>query len=129
VPQAVVPRQLPAVVARFAGRASELEALTGFLNQSAAEATLMISAVAGTAGVGKTALAVRWAHQVADRFPDGQLCVDLRGYDPDQPVTAASALARFLRDLESRVPAALQPILPKRRRWPNCPAGCRWPCA
>jgi tetratricopeptide (TPR) repeat protein len=99
VPQAAVPRQLPAVVARFAGRASELAALTGILNQSAAEATLMISAVAGTAGVGKTALAVRWAHQVADRFPDGQLYVDLRGYDPDQPVTAASALARFLRDL------------------------------
>jgi tetratricopeptide (TPR) repeat protein len=98
-PQAAVPRQLPAVVPRFVGRASELATLTGILNQPAAEAAIVISAIAGTAGVGKTALAVRWAHQVADRFPDGQLYVDLRGYDPGQPVIAASALARFLRDL------------------------------
>ena len=59
----------------------------------------MISAIGGTAGVGKTALAVHWAHQVAERFPDGQLYVNLRGYDPDQPMTAAGALARFLRAL------------------------------
>jgi tetratricopeptide (TPR) repeat protein len=98
-PPAAVPRQLPPVVPRFEGRGSELAALTGILNQSAAEATIVISAIAGTAGVGKTALAVRWAHQVASRFPDGQLYADLRGYDPGQPVTAASALARFLRDL------------------------------
>jgi tetratricopeptide (TPR) repeat protein len=98
-PQAAVPRQLPAVVPRFEGRASELAALTDILDQSAAEATIVISAIAGTAGVGKTALAVRWAHQVAARFPDGHLYVDLRGYDLGQPVTAASALARFLRDL------------------------------
>jgi tetratricopeptide (TPR) repeat protein len=49
--------------------------------------------------VGKTALAVHWAHQVADRFPDGQLYVNLRGYDPDQLVPAADALAGFLRAL------------------------------
>jgi tetratricopeptide (TPR) repeat protein len=55
--------------------------------------------VAGTAGVGKTAIAVQWAHQVAGSFPDGQLYVNLRGYDPEQPMTAAEALARFLRDL------------------------------
>ncbi|MGH3155286.1 MAG: NB-ARC domain-containing protein, partial [Streptosporangiaceae bacterium] len=59
----------------------------------------MISAIGGTAGVGKTALAVSWAHQVADRFPDGQLYVNLRGYDPAQPVTASDALAGFLRAL------------------------------
>ena len=59
----------------------------------------MISAIAGTAGVGKTALAVHWAHQVADRFPDGQLYVNLRGYDPGQPMPAADALAGFLRAL------------------------------
>jgi hypothetical protein len=47
--------------------------------------------------VGKTALAVHWAHQVANRFPDGQLYVNLRGYDPGQPMTAAEALASFLR--------------------------------
>ena len=61
--------------------------------------TVVISAIGGTAGVGKTALAVHWAHQVADRFPDGQLYVNLRGYDPDQPVPAADALAGFLRAL------------------------------
>ena len=59
----------------------------------------MISAIGGTAGVGKTALAVHWAHQVAGRFPDGQLYVNLRGYDPGQPVPAADALAGFLRSL------------------------------
>ncbi len=59
----------------------------------------MISAIGGTAGVGKTALAVHWAHQVAERFPDGQLYVNLRGYDPGQPVSAGDALAGFLRAL------------------------------
>ncbi|WP_199836133.1 tetratricopeptide repeat protein [Streptomyces sp. TP-A0356] len=52
--------------------------------------------IAGTAGAGKTSLALRWAHQVRDRFPDGQLYVNLRGYDPGQPVTAQEALHRFL---------------------------------
>ena len=60
---------------------------------------MVISAIGGTAGVGKTALAVQWAHQAADRFPDGQLYVNLRGYDPDQPMPAADALAGFLRAL------------------------------
>ena len=60
---------------------------------------MLISAVAGTAGVGKTALAVHWGHRVRDALPDGQLYVNLRGYDPGEPVTAAGALARFLRSL------------------------------
>jgi tetratricopeptide (TPR) repeat protein len=60
---------------------------------------VVISTVAGTAGVGKTALAVRWAHRVAEAFPDGQLYVNLRGYDLDRPVTAGDALAGFLRAL------------------------------
>jgi DNA-binding winged helix-turn-helix (wHTH) protein len=63
------------------------------------QAVVVISAIAGTAGVGKTTLALRWAHQVADRFPDGQLYVNLRGFDPSQPVAAADALASFLRTL------------------------------
>src|SRR5580692_11920143 len=58
---------------------------------------LVICAVDGTAGVGKTALAIQWAHQVAGRFPDGQLYVNLRGYDPGEPVLAADALAGLLR--------------------------------
>jgi tetratricopeptide (TPR) repeat protein len=55
--------------------------------------------IAGTAGVGKTALALRWAHDVAGDFPDGQLFVNLRGYDPGRPVPAPDALAGFLRAL------------------------------
>ena len=93
-----VPGQLPYAVAHFAGRAAELAALNTALGQPAGQ-TIVISAIAGTAGVGKTALAVHWAHQVSERFPDGQLYVNLRGYDPDQPMSAADALTRFLRAL------------------------------
>jgi len=60
---------------------------------------VVISAVSGTAGVGKTALALRWAHRVRTQFPEGQLYVNLRGYDPDQPVSPGYALAGFLRAL------------------------------
>jgi DNA-binding SARP family transcriptional activator len=77
-----VPRQLPAA-AGFTGRAAELAALTEMLDQAGAIApgTVVISAIGGTAGVGKTALALHWAHQVAPRFADGQLYVNLRGFD------------------------------------------------
>ena len=100
-PAATVPRELPGPVAGFVGRAGELAALTALLDRSAgqAPAAIVISAIGGTAGVGKTALAVQWAHQAADRFPDGQLYVNLRGYDPDRPMPAADALAGFLRAL------------------------------
>jgi DNA-binding SARP family transcriptional activator/predicted negative regulator of RcsB-dependent stress response len=96
-----VPRQLPGAVPHFTGRLAELARLSQILDQAGSQApgTVVISAIGGTAGVGKTALAVHWAHQVAGRFPDGQLYVNLRGYDPDQPMTAAGALARFLRAL------------------------------
>ena len=96
-----VPRQLPAPVAHFAGRSEQLAALTRLLDRPAGQApeAIVISAIGGTAGVGKTALAVHWAHQVADRFPDGQLYVNLRGYDPGQPVPATEALSGFLRAL------------------------------
>ena len=94
----VLPRQLPAAVACFTGREAELAALTSLLGPAhGAAAAVVISAIDGTAGVGKTALAVQWAHQVAKRFPDGQLYVNLRGYDPGLPVTAGDALGRFLR--------------------------------
>jgi len=96
LPRAEVPRQLPAPVGPFVGRADELRELTGLLDR---QETVVISAIVGTAGLGKTALAVHWAHQVAGRFPDGQLYVNLRGYDPEQPVRAADALAGFLRGL------------------------------
>jgi DNA-binding SARP family transcriptional activator len=91
------PQQLPADVHAFTGRVAELDALDALLTEADGEPTaVIISAVSGMAGVGKTALAVRWAHRVRDRFPDGQLFVDLHGYDQEQPVTAADALARFL---------------------------------
>jgi DNA-binding SARP family transcriptional activator len=98
---AAVPRQLPAAVRYFTGRSAELAALTSMLAgaDGGNERTVVISAVAGTAGVGKTAAAVYWAHQAADRFPDGQLYVDLRGYDPGEPMPVVDALAGFLRAL------------------------------
>jgi DNA-binding SARP family transcriptional activator/Tfp pilus assembly protein PilF len=100
-PVPVVPRELPAAVGYFVGRERELMALTGLLDQTGDElpGTVVISAIGGTAGVGKTALAVHWAHLVAERFPDGQLYVNLRGYDPGQPMPAADALSAFLRAL------------------------------
>ncbi len=88
-----VPAQLPVDVRGFVGREDELAELNGL------EAPVRICAVTGTAGVGKTALAVRWAHAVRDRFPDGQLYVDLHGYGREAPVSAADALAGFLRSL------------------------------
>ncbi len=91
------PRQLPGPVPHFLGRADELRRLSEALDQAADASAVCV--ISGTAGVGKTALAVRWAHQVAGRFPDGQLYVNLRGYDPEQPVTAGGALAGFLRAL------------------------------
>ncbi len=93
-----VPRQLPALVRHFSGRGAELAALTSMLDDADGTGqTVVITALSGTAGVGKTALAVQWAHQVADRFPDGQLYVNLRGHDPGEPMAAADALAILLR--------------------------------
>ena len=103
----MVPAQLPGDVDLFTGRAAELADLDRLLTATAEQTatagggspSVVISAVSGTAGVGKTALALRWAHRVRAGFPDGQLYVDLRGYDPNQPLSAADALAGFLRAL------------------------------
>ncbi|MFI1507808.1 AfsR/SARP family transcriptional regulator [Streptomyces sp. NPDC020597] len=97
-----IPAQLPMATSHFSGREEQLAELTRCLlgkdapNEGGAGAAVAVSAVSGTAGVGKTALVVRWAHQARQAFPDGQLYVDLRGYDPDEPVSAAQALAGFL---------------------------------
>jgi transcriptional regulator with XRE-family HTH domain/tetratricopeptide (TPR) repeat protein len=97
-----VPRQLPAGVANFAGRAAELAALDAVLDGGPAApgagAGVVISAIGGTAGVGKTALALHWAHKVAGRFPDGQLYANLRGFDAaaGQPADPADVLRGFL---------------------------------
>ncbi|MCX4741196.1 AfsR/SARP family transcriptional regulator [Streptomyces antibioticus] len=90
-----IPAQLPLEAVGFTGREEELAHLDKVVAADRATA-VVISAVSGTAGVGKTALAVRWAHRARGRFPDGQLYVNLRGYDPDRPMTAAEALVRFL---------------------------------
>ena len=97
-----VPRQLPPGVPAFTGRAAELAdldaigvAAIGLAGKNSASATIV--AVSGTAGVGKTALAVHWARRFAHRFPDGQLYADLRGFGPaDAPVTTAETIGGFL---------------------------------
>jgi tetratricopeptide (TPR) repeat protein len=97
-----VPHQLPAHTPHFVGRAEELAALTSLLDKAVGPGhlvagTVMISAIGGTAGIGKTALALRWTHQVADRFPDGQLYANLRGFDPaGSPVRPAEVICGFL---------------------------------
>src|SRR5580658_1503587 len=95
-----VPQELPADVGAFTGRRRELAELDALLPAATAPGVapgpVVISAVSGTAGAGKTALAVHWAHRIAAHFPDGQLYVNLRGYDPEQPLGAAEALAGLL---------------------------------
>ncbi|MFL6077626.1 MAG: AfsR/SARP family transcriptional regulator [Mycobacteriales bacterium] len=94
-----VPAQLPADVPGFTGQAALLGALDALLAGpgGAEPGTVVISAVSGMAGVGKTALAVHWARRIRDRFPDGQLYVNLRGFDTaDTPVAPAQAIRGFL---------------------------------
>ncbi|MGB3439272.1 MAG: BTAD domain-containing putative transcriptional regulator [Actinophytocola sp.] len=93
-PPPPVPAQLPADVTAFTGRAGELDELARVA--SAAGREPVVVCLTGTAGAGKTATAVHWGHRVRDRFPDGQLYLDLRGYDPEQPVPPEDALAAFL---------------------------------
>ncbi len=94
-----VPHQLPAAPRQFVGRDNELRALSEILDAAAGTNTVAITAINGTAGIGKTALALRWAHDVADRFPDGQLYANLRGFDPHAPADPAEVLDGFLRAL------------------------------
>jgi DNA-binding SARP family transcriptional activator/transcriptional regulator with XRE-family HTH domain len=94
----VVPRQLPAGPRSFIGRASELAALSALMERHLRRANgVAIAALTGMAGIGKTALAVYWAHQVANRFPDGQLFVNLCGSGPSgTPVMPTDAVRGFL---------------------------------
>ncbi|MFL6074755.1 MAG: ATP-binding protein [Mycobacteriales bacterium] len=104
------PAQLPPPVADFAGRADALAALDR-LHAAAAAGRVAVCALDGIGGVGKTALAVRWAHRVAGGYPDGQLYADLRGYAAGDPVPPAEALGRFLRALgvpADQVPAGTE---------------------
>jgi tetratricopeptide (TPR) repeat protein len=96
-PNARTPHQLPGEVRGFVGRERELERLQDLTAQHHHGGAVVV--VAGTAGAGKTALAVRLAHEIRDRFPDGQLFVNLHGYDTGPPLGPQSALDRFLRAL------------------------------
>ncbi|HEV2783639.1 MAG TPA: tetratricopeptide repeat protein [Actinophytocola sp.] len=103
-----VPAQLPADVAGFAGRSEDLDRLDRLLPRAGRDTAVMIATVTGSAGVGKTALAVHWAHRVRDRFPDGQLYVNLRGCASGPPAPPLEALTHFLRALG--VPAERVPV-------------------
>jgi DNA-binding SARP family transcriptional activator/tetratricopeptide (TPR) repeat protein len=107
-----VPRQLAAPSRLFTGRAEELASLTAVLDavRDAGEepaGEVAIWAISGAAGVGKTSLALQWAHQNLDRFPDGQLWVNLRGFDPSgEPMSSELAVRGFLSALGAE-PAAI----------------------
>ncbi|MGC5344786.1 BTAD domain-containing putative transcriptional regulator [Streptomyces sp. DT171] len=94
------PSQIPAAPPGFVGRAAELRRLNRLLLAvGERDGQVPAALVTGFPGVGKTALAVRWAHRVRDRFPDGQLYVDLHGHAGRRPLRPAEVLAQFLRAL------------------------------
>ncbi|MFD3825799.1 BTAD domain-containing putative transcriptional regulator [Streptomyces sp. NPDC058625] len=106
------PAQLPADLPTFAGRHAQLDRIRTLLPEDGRPpATVVISAIGGMGGIGKSALAVHWAHRVADRFPGGQLYINLRGFDPTgSAVTPEDAVRIFLDALgvpPMRIPAGL----------------------
>ena len=108
----LVPQQLPPATAYFAGRAAALDRLDALAEQPAEHGAIIISAINGTAGVGKTALAIFWAQREAHRFPDGQLYLNLRGFEPGEgpPLDPADALYELLEGLgipATDIPASL----------------------
>jgi DNA-binding SARP family transcriptional activator/tetratricopeptide (TPR) repeat protein len=114
-----IPHQLPPDPVGFAGRTGELAALSEVLtsHRTAPVPLQTVCVVHGVGGVGKTALAIRWAHRVADEFPDGQIYLDLHGYGPDAPIEPAGAIATMLQatgvptDQMPTEPAALTALL------------------
>lgn len=112
--QRPLPAQLPHRIPDFTGRNAELSRLDTLVarDDGNVATSVVITAIAGTAGVGKTALAVHWAHRVSGRFPDGQLYVNLRGFDPaGAPMKPAEAIRGFLDAFgiaPQQVPASLE---------------------
>jgi len=105
------PAQLPADIADFTGRDKQLAVLHDLLARNGS-VTIVVAAVTGTGGVGKTSLVIRAAHRARSLFPDGQLHVDLRG-TAERPVAVDEVLGRFLRDLG--VPGSSVPADPDER--------------
>ncbi|MEU7870520.1 BTAD domain-containing putative transcriptional regulator [Dactylosporangium sp. NPDC049140] len=100
---ALVPRQLPARVAGFTGRGEWLARLDELLPTGDPDRDVPVATISGPGGIGKTTLAVHWAHSVAERFPDGQLYVNLHGFDPVRaPLAPAAALSLLLTALGVR---------------------------
>jgi DNA-binding SARP family transcriptional activator len=116
-PEAVRPAQLPRGITQFTGRDEELDRLLAMIREEDGGVTLIV----GTAGVGKTALALHGAHQTRDRFPDGQLHVNLRGFDPMRSaMEPAEALQDFLEALGVRpdqIPANVEARSALYRTW------------
>ncbi|GAA2374787.1 AfsR/SARP family transcriptional regulator [Catellatospora methionotrophica] len=108
-PAGHVPEQLPAAPHRFSGRQSDLARLDGLLAGWPGRAPLVCT-ISGMAGVGKSTLAVHWAHAVRDAFPDGRLYLDLRGYDPGRAAMSSGEVIRAL--LEALQPGARLPHAP-----------------
>ena len=108
-PRAPVPRQLPMRPGSFVGRAAELDALDAWLRDGSDDNGPGIVVISGGGGLGKTWLALRWATDNADRFPDGQLHADLAGFDPVRdPADPMTLLRGFLEALgvePERIPA------------------------
>ncbi len=109
-----VPAHLPADIPSFTGRRHQLDRLDGVLAEGLDGPTMavVVSSIAGTPGVGKTTLAIHWAHHVRALFPDGQMYINLRGYDPrESTVDASDAVREFLDALgvpPQRIPAGLE---------------------
>ena len=127
-PTQLIPRELPSPIAEFTGRTRELELLAQLLDvtDTTAGRPVVISAIDGMGGIGKSALAIQAANRLAERFPDGQLYVNLHGATPGQaPRSPLHALAQLLRSLgldPAAIPAQVEEAAV---RWRSLAAGRR----